>query len=583
MTPAVWLSILLAGCLDGAPADAGAAGTEVSDGTTPCATRFVDADGDGVGGDTPAACGEGVPTGGDCDDADPAVFPGAPEACDGVDGDCDGKVDEGLTRDLYPDLDGDGHGDDAAEPVLGCPEDGWSTLSDDCDDTDPAVHPQAEDPCDDFDSDCDGDNGLAGAAFAPSGGEAEAVDLALTEAGLSLDVPGTLYLCDLTLETHLDLAADVDVVGSGDVRLTALPGAPVVEVAPGVRGSVTRVDLVGSDVASGGAVWVGEGARMSLQSLSVQGGRAERGGGVWVGSGAILDVGDVVFRDVEASVSGGAIAAEGAEVHLAEVMFDGPVAGRGGAVSVVGGSLDAAHVSFISGEVSGAGGGVFAEAATVRIEDSAFTFGDAEAGGGLALVGGTASLRAVEFDDLHAEKGGALSAADDAEVSLTDCVFAGNSASEGGAAWVENARLSSSNGLWSANAAEDGGAVRAAATESARTTTLELRGDRVTGNGAARGGGLRVLGGGLVLDRVELDGGSATEVGGGVYLTSGATPVSGRCTDSVLRGSSPEDLAVDLGAGDTFTGLRCDVALLSAEGTRTTPPEDFSCDGAGCR
>ena len=59
---------------------------------------FADADGDGFGdADTPAvacAAGEGlVEDDSDCDDADPAAFPGAEEVCDGADNDCDGATD----------------------------------------------------------------------------------------------------------------------------------------------------------------------------------------------------------------------------------------------------------------------------------------------------------------------------------------------------------------------------------------------------------------------------------------------------------------------------------------------------------
>ena len=42
----------------------------------------VDADGDGVVADD------------DCDDTDPTTFPGADEVCDGVDNNCDERIDE---------------------------------------------------------------------------------------------------------------------------------------------------------------------------------------------------------------------------------------------------------------------------------------------------------------------------------------------------------------------------------------------------------------------------------------------------------------------------------------------------------
>lgn len=41
-----------------------------------------------------------TPNGGDCDDSSQAVFPGAPEVCDGLDNDCNGGDDDGLCSDF---------------------------------------------------------------------------------------------------------------------------------------------------------------------------------------------------------------------------------------------------------------------------------------------------------------------------------------------------------------------------------------------------------------------------------------------------------------------------------------------------
>ncbi len=122
---------------------------------------YADQDLDGFGNNEVVLEGCTAPSGyvtigNDCDDSNEAIFPSASEECNDIDDDCDGEIDENLSFGLYLDLDGDGHGD-PNQPSTDCQNtEGYVFYDDDCDDTNPDIHPFHEELCDEIDNNCNG-------------------------------------------------------------------------------------------------------------------------------------------------------------------------------------------------------------------------------------------------------------------------------------------------------------------------------------------------------------------------------------------------------------------------------------------
>ncbi len=193
---------------------------------------YLDADEDGFGDSDQAQCAEAPgrsQRGGDCDDLDPEVSPGAPEVCsNGIDDDCDGRVDVDPTVPLYADDDADGFGD-PARPVEGCPP--WAVDNDDdCNDTDPALLDASSTL---WYADADGDGWGVGPATAaclpPTPGATLTVgDCDDAEPAMH---PGHVELCD-GLDNDCDATVDGPEAWRGDgtgLRWRVTIGVPSVE------------------------------------------------------------------------------------------------------------------------------------------------------------------------------------------------------------------------------------------------------------------------------------------------------------------------------------------------------------------
>ncbi len=416
--------------------------------------------------------GDGVTiAGGDCNDDDPDIYPGAPERCNGVDDDCQGGPDADEADD-----DGDG-----------------SRLCDgDCDDTNGDVYPGAPEICDGLDSDCDGtnqDNADADAdGLSVCDGDCDDTNdqvnpdgVEVCGDGLDNDCEGTVDQIDADADGHDvcsptgdcddadPLAYPLIVSESGAAGALGTPDDPLAGIgealgavdavcraiyveagtytttdASWTTGDVTVVGLgatrddVVLDGGAAGRILNVTGGTLTIDAVTFTGGTApagQNGGAVRVDNASFTAI-DSVFRSNTTDASGGAVYGSTASLAFQQgCLFEQNQALDGGAIAVAGGTtlFDPNGSTFLNNTATGAGGAVHVLGSTAILTGSTFDGNGADTGGALAVDGGGGHL--IQRGLYHA-----------------------NDATTAGAAWFSG----TSDGVFRNNEVRDntGGAVR---------------------------------------------------------------------------------------------------------------------------
>jgi hypothetical protein len=412
-------------------------------------TVYADGDGDGYGDPdnsmedcTGSATGY-VDNADDCNDDESLAWTGAAEVCDGVDNDCNGEVDEGLTSTWYPDDDGDGYGDDSgAFDDCDDPGTGYLSTGGDCNDAEPLAYTGAAEVCDDVDNDCDG------------GVDNDAIDASYVIPDADSDGFGDPDTLTLSCDDGADNTLDCDdsnpfepVVASATLGTSGGSGSAT-DPLDTIQGAIDQstecvyamADSYDEDIDFGGnSIWlfgdgpdqtwltgtgddavvtIANGESVTISSLAIMGG----GGHVEMATSTESPNSYTTCTETTYNYHGGGIYVSSSWLYGYDLMIEGndlpPYA------YAESGTCDTEYVHSY-------GGGLYANASSVDLYQVWLGDNSAEMGGAAAVVDGLSSWTNVVAAENSADSGGGIWSYADA-TTATNVTVAGNSSGDAG-------------------------------------------------------------------------------------------------------------------------------------------------------
>ena len=587
-------------------------------------TWYPDLDGDTFGADGAAtlACAapsaDAVVVGGDCDDSNADIGPGALEVCNGQDDDCDSLTDDedddvdlSSAATWYVDADDDGYGDDATA-IIACTEPALaSTTGGDCDDADRSRFPGAAELCDGVDNDCDeattedGMISVAGAAYST-----------LTDALAAATEEDTVVLCPGTYTgpfTTTRKARIEGLAGASDTTLTVTRTGAILTAGADLYISGVTFSR-GSGTYTGGidAFTAGTALSITVEDCVFDGNAGAFGGAILAYNGSTLTAINTSFTSNRATTSGGAVYANNAAFQ--NVTMSGNQAVYGGAFMVDGGAFTADRDSLFTGNsavtgsdgTGGYGGAGLVNGGSLEAESGAeFSSNTAVFGGGLmvltitdvetgAVTLGSVSGGQYNSNTATASGGGLLISGE--YVSASDVTVSGNTASWGGGMAVESSfSVVESADIYDNTADNYGGGMLFAV----EATDIVVFDTLLNNNSAPTGGGVSLTDGPEVtFQECTVNGNLATDDGAGfalydASLTLDGGEVTGNVADLGDGGgvwmllSELFSFDVDWGATAETDNGPDDVFLAEDTGGTGTSygygdGETFACDTGGC-